>query len=265
MKTEHECPETFFEAWLSEQNQDLHHLTNVAADHNHGNSDDSKLLGALVDQVVKHYESYYEAKSRWAEHNVLTMLSPPWTSTLENAFFWIGGWRPSMSFHLLYSKSGLQLEAQLAEMMRGFSTTDLSDLSHSQLAGINNLQGGVIKQEKHINHKMAKLQDTIADTTMVELSHLHVAAEMVRKNGHKGRDDVDDHGDLVESTLSQKQKGLEEILHRADELRLRTLKNITCILTPIQAVHFLIAAAELHLKLHDWGKKMDASGQVVGA
>ncbi|KAK9950252.1 hypothetical protein M0R45_005753 [Rubus argutus] len=256
--------QTFFERWLSEQNQHLHHLI-LASQHNHSNNknnnnaedeDDPVLLGVLVERVVKHYETYYEVKSRWAEQDVLAMLSPPWTSSLEDAFFWIGGWRPSMAFHLLYAKSGLQLEAQLTELMQGLSTGDLADLSQRQLAQVDQLQMRTIEQEKHITHKMAKLQDTIADTQMVELSH--VVTEMMRNNGHE---EVDHHQDLVESTLASKEKDLEVMLHRADELRLRTIKKMTHILTPIQATHFLIAAAELHLRLHDWGKKKDVSGQ----
>lgn len=62
----------------------------------------------------------------------------------------------------------------------------------------------------------------------------------------------------VESTLAPKEEELEEVLQKADDLRLTTLKAVIEILTPIQAVHFLITAAELHLRLHDWGKKKDA-------
>ncbi|XP_004289492.1 PREDICTED: TGACG-sequence-specific DNA-binding protein TGA-1A-like [Fragaria vesca subsp. vesca] len=126
---------TFYEGWLSEQNQHLQRLTRIAVEHNHSQADDPELLRVLVEIVLKHYETYYEVKSRWAEHNVLTMLSRPWKSSLEHAFLWIGGWRPSMGFHLLYAKSGLQLKAQLTEVMRGLSTCDdLSDLSLRQVA-----------------------------------------------------------------------------------------------------------------------------------
>ena len=254
--------QTFFERWLSEQNQHLHHLI-LASQHNQSNSknnnnaedeDDPVLLGVLVERVVKHYETYYEVKSRWAEQDVLAMLSPTWTSSLEDAFLWIGDWRPSMEFHLLYSKSGLQLEAALAELMRGLRSGDLGNLSPSQLTNVDQLQRRTIEEEKHITEKMAKLQETVADTTMVELSH--VATEMMRNIAQEG---VDDHEERVESALASKEEGFEKILHKADDLRLRTLKGITQILSPIQAVHFLIAAAELHLRLHDWGKKKDAS------
>ncbi|KAJ6995657.1 protein DOG1-like 4 [Populus alba x Populus x berolinensis] len=61
----------------------------------------------------------------------------------------------------------------------------------------------------------------------------------------------------VDSTLAAKGKKLTEILQVSDDLRLRALKDVLEILTPIQAVHFLIAAAELHSRLHGWGKKKD--------
>ncbi|KAM0057061.1 putative transcription factor TGA like domain-containing protein [Helianthus debilis subsp. tardiflorus] len=86
---------------------------------------------------------------------------------------------------------------------------------------------------------------------MVELSN--VVSEMIR-NENGG---VEDEENKVESTLDSKEVGMEELLHRADELRLETLKAVIEILTPIQAVYFLIAAAELHLRLHDWGKKRE--------
>ncbi|PRQ49570.1 putative transcription factor TGA like domain-containing protein [Rosa chinensis] len=255
--------QAFFECWISEQNQNLEDLVvaskrhqNKAADDN--GDDDQVLLSSLVEGVMKHYESYYNAKSQWVEQDALEMLSPPWTSSLEHAFLWLGGWRPSMAFHLLYSKSGMQLEACFAELMRGssLSTGDLGDLSQCQLTMVDKLQRRTIEEEKHVSEKMAKLQETMADTAMVELSH--VVSEMMRNNnGHE--EGIDDQEKRIESTLASKEEGLEKILHKADDLRLRTLNNITQILSSIQAVHFLIAAAELHLRLHDWGKMKDAS------
>ncbi|KAJ6995626.1 protein DOG1-like 4 [Populus alba x Populus x berolinensis] len=59
----------------------------------------------------------------------------------------------------------------------------------------------------------------------------------------------------VDSTLAAKGKKLTEILQVSDDLRLRALKDVLEILTPIQAVHFLIAAAELHSRLHGWGRR----------
>ncbi|KAJ8769180.1 hypothetical protein K2173_000955 [Erythroxylum novogranatense] len=168
---------------------------------------------------MEHYEHYYKAKTRCSKVDVLSMLSPSWISSLESAFLWIGGWRPSMAFHLLYSKSGLQLEAKFSDMLGGFSTDDLADLSPAQ-----------------INRKMAKHQEAVADASMVDLSH--AVSEMMRSISESGT-------------------------RRADDLRLKTLQLVVDILTPIQAAHFLIAAAELHLRAHDWGKERDAREELA--
>ncbi|CAN0891106.1 Protein DOG1-like 3 [Linum grandiflorum] len=192
---------------------------------------------------MDHYEHYYKVKSAWAHHDVKSMLSPSWRSSLEDAFLWIGGWRPSMAFHLLYSKSGLQLETKLHDLIRGLTTADLSDISAAQLRRIDELQRATIRDEKVIAEKMAKVQESVADSNMVDLSHMM----------------NDRMNDRVDSALAIKEKKLEEILRVADDLRLETLRAIVDVLTPIQAVHFLIAVAELHLRLRDWGKRRDAA------
>lgn len=43
------------------------------------------------------------------------------------------------SFNLLYSKSGMQLEDQLADFFQGLSSGDLGDLSPSQLNQLDKL------------------------------------------------------------------------------------------------------------------------------
>ncbi|KAL2528302.1 transcription factor-related [Forsythia ovata] len=204
---------------------------------------DESVLRPALHCAVQHYEHYYKAKARWAKHNVLTMFNPSWMTTLENAFLWIGGWRPSMAFHLLYSKSGQQFEARISELIRGVSTGDLGDLSPCQLSQVDELQRKTIREEKDISEKQAKLQETIADSSVVELSH--VASELTR-GGEAVGDGIDE--GRVEATLAAKEEGLVEVLQRADELRMKTLKEILNILTPVQGVHFLIAAAEVTLE-----------------
>ncbi|XP_058089694.1 protein DOG1-like 3 isoform X2 [Magnolia sinica] len=240
----------FFEDWLVEQDRHLQELIAASRDDSiRGNEEDR--LRPLINRVISHYDHYYHAKSMSARYDVLSMISPTWTSTLEDAFLWIGGWRPSIAFHLLYSKAGLQLEAQLADLLRGLSSGDLGDLSPSQLVRVDELQRSTIKEERKITEKMAKQQETVADSTMVELSH--VATEML----DEGR--VVEEG--VDTALGEKKEGLERILEMADELRLRTLRGVIDILGPLQAVHFLIAAAELHLRIHEWGKRRDGAGR----
>ncbi|XP_015890835.3 protein DOG1-like 4 [Ziziphus jujuba] len=267
----------FFEFWMVEQEQHRQQLVsatkhrhgrrtiNVAANQTTASEDEVEtVLIPLIDRVMKHYEHYYSAKSKCAKQDVFGFLSPSWLSSLEDAFLWIGGWRPSMAFHLLYSKSGLQLEAiPLHHLINGISTDDLADLSPRQLVHVDGLQQSTIKEEKKITEMMAKHQETVADASMVELSHM-VTELIMLKSSHTDSACLNGGGaevekERVDTTLALKEEGLEVILQRADDLRLRTLEAIVNdVLTPTQAVHFLIAAAELHLRLHDWGKKREA-------
>ncbi|KAK3211387.1 hypothetical protein Dsin_016093 [Dipteronia sinensis] len=265
----------FFQSWLVEQDQLLNELVdaskryetniNSSTGSTSSNGDDhhqvslEQVLGPLIDKVVNHYEKYYRAKSGSAKEDVLAMFSPCWRSQLEEAFLWIGGWRPSMAFHLLYSKSGLQFEARLSELLSGIKTGDLGDLSPNQVVRVDELQMKTIREEKQVTEKMAKLQETVADSSMVELSHK--MTELIRSGD---RMSLEEEEEQVELNLTSKEEGLEEMLDKADDLRLRTLREVISILKPMQAAHFLIAGAELHLRVHDWGMKIDARNQNHG-
>ncbi|OIT21702.1 PREDICTED: protein DELAY OF GERMINATION 1-like [Nicotiana attenuata] len=242
----------FFESWLVEQNQDLDQLVRASKDVNAIEENNRRMLLPLIQRVIHHYENYYKEKSTSAKEDVLGMLNPTWRSNLEDAFLWIGGWRPSMAFHLLYSKSGLQLEAGFHDLFRGISTGDLGDLSGIQLGKIDELQNKTLREEKKLSERLAKVQETIADTSMVELSH--IVSEILREEGRQVEENEEE---KVKNNIAKKEENLLEVLKKADDLRLRTLKDILGILKPIQAVHFLIAAAELHLRIHEWGMKKD--------
>ncbi|KAL8131635.1 protein DOG1-like 3 [Apium graveolens] len=263
----------FFDNWLDEQNQYLRQLVAAAeayenrrrqlqnfnrihAGNGHRDNGES-ILSQIVERVVRHYDKYYEAKSRCENQDVLAMLSPSWRSKLEDAFLWIGGWRPSMSFMLLYSKLGLQVEAGLAELMRSVPTGDLADLSQDQIRRIDELQLMTIDEEKRVTEKMAKQQQKLADSSMTELSH--VVTEMIRNNDNNRPEEIGYNSAQVRPVLKEKEDGLECVLHMADDLRIKTLKNVIDVLSPIQGVHFLIAAAELHLRVHEWGRQKDAA------
>ncbi|KAJ6798855.1 putative transcription factor TGA6 [Iris pallida] len=257
----HESFAEFFERWLTQQERDLQDLLQAAAAAREASSreeeeeeevegEDEARLGPLLSRVVSHYESYYRDKSASARRDVLPMFSPDWTSSTENLFLWVGGWRPSMAFHLLYSKSGLQLESSVSGLLRGLHCGgggDLSGLSHHQLRSIDQLQGRTILLEKEISEQEAKVQETLADAQMVELA------------ARAARPAAADEAEAVEREMRGKREGMEKVLERADRLRLDTLKALVGLLRPMQAAHFMIAAAELHLTVHDFGKRKDAA------
>ncbi|KHN01678.1 hypothetical protein glysoja_012989 [Glycine soja] len=149
----------------------------------------------------------------------------------------------------------------LKELVAAESTTHLTDEKLQALNGkvvehyeqyynakIDEMQRRIIFEEREVTHLMESHQETVADAPIVELSHLR---------GEVGEDkEIEEK--VIESALVPLMEGLEQILLKADELRLRTLKAIVNVLTPKQAIHFLIADAELYLRVHEWGKKMDS-------
>lgn len=50
---------------------------------------------------------------------------------------------------------------------------------------------------------------------------------------------------------------LARVVEKADDLRLRTIGNVVELLTPQQAVQFLIAAAQLQFGVRGWGLNHD--------
>ncbi|CAN1177984.1 hypothetical protein LINPERHAP2_LOCUS33422 [Linum perenne] len=75
-----------------------------------------------------------------------------------------------MAYHLLCSKSGLQF-SDSSQTIQCLTSTDLAGISTAQFRRIDELQRRIIKEEKILTEKMAKVQESVADASMVELSH----------------------------------------------------------------------------------------------
>lgn len=74
------------------------------------------------------------------------------------------------------------------------------------------------------------------------------AAEVLQSLGDRGQ---------MDTKMAGMKERMRTVLERADQLRISTIRGITRILKPIQAVHFFITAAELHLAMHEYGKEKD--------
>ncbi|KAK3160409.1 hypothetical protein QOZ80_1BG0059080 [Eleusine coracana subsp. coracana] len=228
----------FFENWVAQQTRDL--ATLRAAASAVPATPDAE-LSRLVDRALSHYEHYYDTKSAAAGEDVLRMFSPSWTSTTENLFLWCGGWRPAAALQLLYTKSGMQLESQLSAFLAGTGMqADLGELSVQQIQAADQLQRSTIKREREIEEAAAKAQEALATARMMELA---------------GGGAMD--AEAMEREMQAKAEGMKEVLKMADTLRLDTMRAVLALLRPSQAVHFLIAAAELHIAVHRFGRLRD--------
>ncbi|KAJ0979342.1 hypothetical protein J5N97_014816 [Dioscorea zingiberensis] len=244
----------FFEYWLAEQDRYLQALREAAAaappQTAAEEAEEEGRLRMLIERVVEHYEYYYKMKSESAKRDVGKMFTPTWMSLTEKMFLWSGGWRPSAAFHILYSKSGLQFEPRMEELIRGLETRDLADLSPEQLGKVDELQRRVLRAEKEISEVGAMEQEKVASSDMVDVTH---AITGMMEEGEQGK------LEMMEPEMKRRREGMERVLERADGLRMETIREVVEILRPMQAVHFLIAAAELHLRVHDFGVVKDAA------
>lgn len=95
-----------------------------------------------------------------------------------------------------------------------------------------------MRAERAISEEAAEAQEALAAAEVLQLAS------------------SEDRGQM-ESRIAGIKERMRRVLAGADGLRMDTIRRITEILKPIQAVHFLIAAAELHLAVHEYGKEKD--------
>ncbi|KAH7860324.1 hypothetical protein Vadar_012140 [Vaccinium darrowii] len=216
----------FYETWFDNLHLLVDQLTQApkpptTQDHHH-------LLHQLVQKTMGHYAEYYRVKSLAAKQDVLSVFAAPWSTSLERSLHWIGGWRPTTAFHLVYTESSIMFESQIMDILRGVRTGDLGDLSPGQFRRVSELQCDTVREENAITNELSEWQDGASDML----------------------------GNLC-GNIDEKIEGLGRALEKADDLRLRTLRNVVEILTPQQAVQFLVAAAELQFGVHAWGLNHD--------
>ncbi|CAI0440803.1 unnamed protein product [Linum tenue] len=156
------------------------------------------------------------------------MFTAPWATSLERSLHWIAGWRPTTLFHLVYTESSILFESHIVDILKGLKTGDLGDLSPTQFRRVSELQCDTVREENAITDELSEWQDGASDLV----------------------------GCLTEG-VERKVRKLVGILRKADDLRLKTVRRVVELLTPQQAVEFLIAAAELQFGVRGWGQDQD--------
>jgi len=71
---------------------------------------------------------------------------------------------------------------------------------------------------------------------------------------------------VAEVAVKEVLAGLERVMKASDCVRLKTLKGVLDLLTPMQSVDFLAANITTLLRFNQWGKKKkDMAGTVLNA
>ncbi|CAL2251968.1 unnamed protein product [Prunus armeniaca] len=229
-----------FKEWMELQEQDLSELLQ-ALKLDPQNKDQLK---HLAEKGIRHFQDYINKRTQLARRDVSAFFSPTWCTSWENSLLWIAGCRPSLFFRLVYVLGGSKMESKLSEFLQDTREGSLGEvLTCSQLVVVNSLQSKTIREEERLTGELAVLQENIADQPIAMIA--------------KGLSQLGEMNREVEEALDEHGQAMVRILEEADQLRLSTVKELVNILTPLQAVDFLVASKKLHLCVHKWGRNRD--------
>lgn len=209
--------ESFNDGWLVRQQEFTDKLFLAISPENTDQQD----YQILVDQVLAHYQQYFEEKSRATRDHVFLFFSPPWFNSFEKSFLWIGGYRPSLVFAVL--------------------NNSISDLTPDQRLEIDRLKLATIREERELGKSVAQLQESVATPTPMSVIRRH-------------RDPI--HGEIpqIDSAIAPIKSGMQAALYSADALRGTTVTRVLQLLLPEQKIKLLAAIGEFLLRVKRWGQ-----------
>lgn len=217
---------SFFHKWVCEQEELLKNLIHASTD----DAMEESHLQDLISKLTTHWKLYYTVKWAHAHHDVLAFFSPSWLTPLETTYCWFTGWKPSLLFKLIVNNDD----------------DNNSALSADQLVKIHELRREIKDLEKKVEMGMERQQMSIACPQMVQLSKHHCT----KNNAVEG---------LVDVAMKTLLVGLEKTMKSADCVRLKTLKGILEVLTPLQCVHFLVSFSLIQVRLRQEGRSKNVA------
>lgn len=168
----------FQQSWVEQLKDRLNQLRFAQNHHRNSNTGEGELLREAVERVMELCREYTRAKRAITDKDVIGVLAAPWSSALERSLYWVGGWRPTTLFHLVYTESSILFESRIVDILRGLRTGDLSDLSSSQFRfffGFNN---------KIINSGYTKPLATLFTNKLLSWSSCYCLCTKTQKHGY---------------------------------------------------------------------------------
>nr|UWL63425.1 delay of germination 1 [Solanum rostratum] len=227
-------------AWKSLQHEELTELEEAVDQAKKGEKKEDELT-QLIQKIMQHFQDHSNNRIRLARNDVSPFFAPTTCTPLENSVLWIAGCRPSSFIRLIYAVTEFEPDSHVHDpCVEGIVNSDLREISGEQLKMMDELRGKTIREERRITTKYASLQEDIVDQPLVG---------KMKKEGHDCENADED--------LDELSKRMAGVIEEADQLRLKTLKEIVNILKPVQAVEYLAAAKKIRLCVEQWGKKRD--------
>ncbi|MCD9642587.1 hypothetical protein HAX54_029461, partial [Datura stramonium] len=123
----------------------------------------------------------------------------------------------------------------------------VQDLTENQVERLNRLRTETRLEEKSLMDKLAKIQESVAAPPLMGLAQ-QLGIELLRD------------GEIIEmdENIETLRSGIENVVTDADRLRTRTADSVVGILSPLQSLRFLAAAAQLQLKIRMTGLQREA-------
>ncbi|KAH7651786.1 Glutathione S-transferase C-terminal-like protein [Dioscorea alata] len=246
-----------FQEWIAQQESDLQELISATTSPNRNEAE----LQALISKILSHFAEYVQKRHEVAKDEATELLCPPWCSSYETSSFWLGGCRPSMATRLLFCVAGIDIEEDSNQVLSG-ATSPMNGtvtLSPVQLRMIDDLQMKTIKAEDMLSGKMANLQEDMVDKPLFKLvKERGVGSADGGGGGGGGGGGIRNGNNDVEKGMKMHVEAMGEIVKEADKMRLEMMNEVVReILSPEQAVEFLVAVVKMHLTIHQWGGLRD--------
>ncbi|KDP41541.1 hypothetical protein JCGZ_15948 [Jatropha curcas] len=217
--------ETFFNGWL-DRLQALSEQLRIAIEAE--NAQRTEYRKYLIDQVLSHYKLYYQVKVNAAREDPFLFLNPPWLSSFERTLLWLGDFNPSVIFKLI--------------------DRSVTDLTPEQIERIKEVKLAIRREERVLSDTMASIQESLASPPILNLA---------RRFGRSGRL-IDGEVSEIEVAEDMLKTQVHNVLESADALRGLTVAKVLEILSPVQSVTFMIAAADFQLRMRRLGQQTDA-------
>lgn len=183
--------------------------------------------GAVVEQVLSHYQEYYDAKSKAAEsQDIFIMFSPPWFSSLERTLLWATGFKPSVMFRLVRESVGVDLNQQQKERIALVSEETR-------------------RVEREITEAMASVQESVAAPPLCGWLKRDAASL------------VDGQVSEMENAVKELKGAMMAVMRDADYLRQHTALQVLEVLTPPQKLKFLAGTSQFWLQSRRLGMERD--------
>ncbi|KAI5650025.1 hypothetical protein M9H77_36030 [Catharanthus roseus] len=215
----------FYENWHIKHQEILEKLIECV-ENEEEEDQDHQCQEEIFNQVLSHYQEFFQEKSKAANEDVFLVISAPWFSSFERALIWVSAFRPSMLFSLIKNSIG-------------------EDLGHDQQVKIEAIKVETKREEKAIEEEFAKVQESVADSGIFPLLRRF---ERI----------IDGEISELDNAMEELKKGMIMVVEEADVLRGLTVKKLMEVLNPIQNLKFLIAAVQFVARARTWGLYKDS-------